>query len=151
MSSRFTRRVRRVRRFFTRRTLATIVLTVAAAGLAVLAAWTVAERTSLDESGPTIGVIPEEMPDGFPFPPGAAVGESSVEGSTATVVLTTSGTLFDAVSGYTIGLVNAGFVVEESAGEGDTWRISFSRGDLRGTIELTPVPIGVESLVTVRQ
>ena len=140
-----------MRRLVSRRTVATLVLTIVAAGLTALAAWTILDRTALDDAGPATGVIPAAMPADFPFPAGAAVGESNVDGSTVTLELTTAGTLIDAVSGYTIGLVNAGFVVEESVGEGATWRISFSRGDLRGTIELTPVPIGVESLVTVRQ
>ncbi len=148
MSSRFTRRLGRLT---ARRRRGTLALLVAAAALTVLAGWTILQHAGTGESGPAVGVIPDEIPDDFPLPPEAAVGESTVEGATVTVELTTSGTLADAVSRYTVGLVSAGFVVEESSAAGEGWRIAFSRGDLRGTIDLAVVAIGVESLVTIRQ
>ena len=34
---------------------------------------------------------------------------------------------------YTVSLVSAGFVVDSSEGDTVSWRIEFSRGELRGT------------------
>lgn len=129
----------------------TIGLAGLAAVLLVLAAWLILDRTALDDGGPVTGVIPAEMPDGFPIPPGAVIGESTVDSdrSLTTVDLTTYGSLIDAVSSHTIGLVNSDYVVYESVSQGDGWVIRFSRLDLRGTIEVSPGADGISSRITV--
>lgn len=134
-----------------RRRWSTVVLIVAAAGLAVAAAFIILDRTTLTDSGAESGVIPEEMPDGFPIPPGASIGAGSVTSDPVTVTLevTTDGAIVDAVSAHTIGLVSAGYVVTESASSGGGWVIRFSRLDLRGSIELAETEAGVLATITV--
>jgi len=97
------------------------------------------------------GVIPETMPEGFPIPAGAAIGETSMDrdAKTTAVDLTTVGNLVSAVSTYTIGLVSSGYIVDHSEGQGNGWVIRFSRQDLRGTIALTPGTDGVDATITI--
>jgi len=97
------------------------------------------------------GVIPETIPEGFPIPAGATIGETSMDrdANTTVVDLTTVGNLVSAVSTYTIGLVSSGYIVDRSEGQGDGWVIRFSRQDLRGTIALTPGPDGVGATITI--
>jgi hypothetical protein len=140
-----------VRRFLRNRGLVTVALTAVAAALLVLAGWVILDRTTTDDHGPATGVIPAEMPDGFPIPAGADIGESTVDPARnqTTLILTTYGSLIDAVSGYSIGLVSSGYVVDESVAEDGGWVIRFSRLDLRGTIVLTTGPAGVASTITI--
>ena len=144
-------RVRSLRRFVENRGVVTIGLTLLASALLAVAAWTILERTTFDDDGPVTGVIPAEMPDGFPIPAGAVIGESTVDPdrNLTTVDLTTYGSLVDAVSTHTIGLVSNGYVVEESIAQGDGWEIRFSRLDMRGTIELRPGADGISSSITI--
>ena len=97
------------------------------------------------------GVIPETMPEGFPIPAGATIGETSMDRDAKTTVvdLATTGNLVSAVSTYTIGLVSSGYIVDQSEEQGDGWVIRFSRQDLRGTIALTPGADGVDAAVTI--
>jgi len=97
------------------------------------------------------GVIPETMPEGFPVPAGATIGETSMDRDAKTTVvdLTTVGSLVSAVSTYTVGLVSSGYIVDQSEEQGDGWVIRFSRQDLRGTIALTPGADGVGAAVTI--
>lgn len=141
-----------MRRFFRNRGFVTVGLSAIAVVLLVVAGWTILDRTALDDSGPATGVIPDEMPDAIPIPRGAVIGESSVDASRqqVTVELTTAGSLVDAVSTHTIGLVSNGYVVNESIAQGEGWLIRFRRLDLRGTIELSPVESGISSVITVR-
>jgi len=144
-------RLRSLRRSLRNRGLVTVGLTIVAAALLALAAWTILERTALDNDGPATGVVPGALPAGFPIPVGAVIGQSTVDDgrNLTTLELSTPGSLIDAVSSHTIGLVSNGYVVSESAAQGDGWVIWFSRLDLRGSIELTPGPDGVSATITV--
>jgi hypothetical protein len=141
---------RRLRRFVGTRSLATIALTAAAVALAGVAGWTILQYASTGDDGPTAGEIPAELPTGFPIPPGAEIGASSVEGLTVTLELTLPGTLGEAVSAHTLGLVSGGYVVDASTADGEGWLIRFSRGDTRGEIALDAGEAGVASVITVR-
>ena len=107
--------------------------------------------TSSDGSEIGSGRIPETMPDDFPIPVGAVIGQTSMDRAARTTVvdLATEGSLISAVSAYTVGLVSSGYVVDQSSGQGDGWIIRFSRQDLRGTIALVPGADGVSATVTV--
>lgn len=144
-------RLRSVGALLRNRGVVTVALTGMAAALLVLAGWIILDRTTLDDDGPVTGVIPAEMPDGFPIPPGAVIGESTVDPARNQIdlALTTSGSLVEAVSGYSIGLVSSGYLVDESASQGDGWIIRFSRLDLRGTIVLTAESGGITSTITI--
>jgi hypothetical protein len=49
---------------------------------------------------------------------------------------------------YTVNLVSAGFVVDFSAGDPlGSWRIEFSRGELRGSIVIQPGGSGLAAVV----
>jgi len=143
--------MRGIRRFLKGKGWVTIALTVVAAGLLALAGWVVLRAASIDDDGTSTGVIPAQLPDGFPVPAGAAIGESTfdAERSLTTLSITTPGSIVDAVSAHTIGLVSNGFVVGESEATGDGWVIRFSRLDMRGTIEVSEGAAGVVSLITV--
>ena len=146
------RRFRDLRRLLGGRRLSTIALIVVAAGLVVIAALTIIDRTALHDGDATTGVVPDEMPDGFPLPVSGVIGANTVDAATYTVTLevTTAGSLVDAISTYTIGLVSSDYVVDRSEARGDGWTISFRRLDLRGTIDLALVDGGVLSLITIR-
>lgn len=146
------RRFRNLRRLQGGRRFSTIALIVVAAGLVVIAALTIIDRTALHDGDTTTGVVPDEMPDGFPLPVSGVIGANTVDATTYTVTLevTTAGSLVDAISTYTIGLVSSDYVVDRSEARGDAWTISFRRLDLRGTIGLAVVDGGVLSLITIR-
>ncbi|MCB2223075.1 MAG: hypothetical protein KQH83_02780 [Actinobacteria bacterium] len=131
----------------------TAALVVVAAGLVVWAGFLILDRTAIDDDGGTGGAIPEELPDDFPIPVGAGVGDPSFDPETGEITLkvVTAGTVVDAVSAHTVGLVSAGYVVETSAASGDGWLIAFNRLNLEGTIEVSGDAGMVTSLVTVRR
>jgi len=122
-----------------------------AVGLALLVSVAACGGTSSDAAVIGSGRIPETMPDGFPIPAGAVIGQTSMDrvAKTTVVDLITQGTLISAVSTYTIGLVSSGYVVDQSLEQGDGWVIRFSRQDLRGTISLAPGADGVGATVTI--
>jgi hypothetical protein len=128
-------------------------LVLVVGGLVVAGVYLIRDRAGLNESGLETGrgELPSSMPAGFPVPPGAAIGDTSVDHDTSTTVveLVTAGSLDDAVSTYTVGLVSGGYVVERSEPEDDRWVIRFSRGDLRGTISLDDSRAGVRALLTI--
>lgn len=144
-------KTRGIRRFLRKRGWVTIALTVAAAALLALAGWVILRAASMDDEGTSTGVIPAQLPEGFPIPPGAVIGEGTfdAERSLTTLSVTTPGSIVDAVSAHTIGLVSNGFVVGQSEAQGDGWVIRFSRLDMRGTIEVSEGTDGIVSLITV--
>ena len=117
----------------------------------LMTAWGCGGDTSPDGVVIGSGVIPETMPEGFPIPAGAVIGETSMDRDAKTTVvdLTTEGSLVSAVSAFTIGLVSSGYIVDQSEEQGDDWVIRFSRQDLRGTIALESGDDGVGATVTV--
>lgn len=146
------RRSRRWQRLLGGRSLSTIALIVVAAGLVVLAAVTILDRTALHGGDRTTGIVPDEIPDGFPIPVSAVIGANTVDADNylVTLELTTTGSLVDAISTHSIDLVSSDYVIDRSEATGDGWTISFSRLDLRGTIVMSPVDGGIRSLITIR-
>lgn len=135
------------------RLLPTVGLLVVVAGLVTAGVLLIRDRTALDQGGVRAGSgeLPSSMPDGFPIPSNALIGETTVDpaASTTTVELTTPGTLVSAVSSYTVGLVSAGYVVDRSEQEGAGWVIRFSDLDLRGTLVLEESGGGIRAVLTI--
>lgn len=96
------------------------------------------------------GELPSQVPDDLPIPPGAVVGSTLVDrvNHRTEFALTLAQEAAAVVQYYTVNLVSAGFVVDSSAGDPlGTWRIEFSRGELRGNILIQPGGPGLTALV----
>ena len=96
------------------------------------------------------GEIPSSVPDDLPVPPGAVVGSTLVDrvNHRTEFALTLAQEADAVVQYYTVNLVSSGFVVDSSAGDPlGTWRIEFSRGELRGDIVIQPGGSGLAAVV----
>jgi hypothetical protein len=121
-----------------------LLLLLAVAVLACVLAACSDEPVTVDE-----GEIPGSVPDDFPVPAGAVIGTTVVdrtshrtefrlnipEGSTRVVRF------------FTLSLVENGYVVDDSAGDGTRWTIEFSRGILRGTVLVEPAGPGAATVL----
>lgn len=86
------------------------------------------------------GVIPDSVPEDFPIPAGAAIGNTLVDriNNKTEFSLTIRSDPTSAVQFFQVGLVNSGYVVESSDGNQTLWEITFSRGqDLTGSVVFT--------------
>jgi hypothetical protein len=96
------------------------------------------------------GEIPSSVPDDLPTPPGAVVGSTLVDrvNHRTEFALTLAQEADAVVQYYTVNLVSSGFVVDSSAGDPlGTWRIEFSRGELRGDIVIRSGGSGLAAVV----
>jgi len=96
------------------------------------------------------GEIPASVPDDLPVPPGAVVGSTMVDrvNHRTEFALTLAQEADAVVQYYTVNLVSSGFVVDSSAGDPlGTWRIEFSRGEVRGDIVIQPGGSGLAAVV----
>lgn len=96
------------------------------------------------------GVLPASVPARFPLPEGAVVGSTLLDRANhrTEAALTVRQESPVVVQYYTVSLVSAGYVVDSSAGDPlGRWRIEFSRGDLRGSIDLQSGGSGVTAFV----
>ncbi len=123
-------------------------------------AWAVALLLAVvacgDSTGDTVvfgeGVIPPAVPDDFPIPADAAIGATLVDtiNSKSEFEFRTATDLEQLVPALSVGLVEAGYVVESSSGDVLTWTISFRRGSLEGSVEMRSLAPGVaQGVVTV--
>jgi hypothetical protein len=96
------------------------------------------------------GEIPDTVPGDFPIPAGAVVGSTMIDrvnNRTEFAVLVRSD-VAALEQFYTVELVGAGYIVERSEGGSvGIWEISFSRGDLVGTIAMTSPGAGTSQAV----
>lgn len=104
---------------------------VVLAALASAAAACGGEEVSFGE-----GDIPSPVPGDFPVPDGAEVGSTLVDrvNNRTEFRLNIPDGAGAVVRFFTVGLVNAGYVVESSEGDAAAWSIHFARETLRGTI-----------------
>ncbi|MFH1329967.1 MAG: hypothetical protein ABIJ48_04855 [Actinomycetota bacterium] len=95
------------------------------------------------------GKIPASVPSGFPVPDGAVVGSTLVDrvNHRTEFALTLRQDATAVVQYYTVSLVSAGYVVDFSEGDTFTWRIEFSRGELRGSLIIQPGGSGLAAAV----
>jgi hypothetical protein len=95
------------------------------------------------------GEIPGSVPAGFPVPDGAVVGSTLVDrvSHRTEFALTLRQEATAVVQYYTVSLVRAGYVVDFSEGDRFSWRIEFSRGELRGSLIVQPGGSGLAAVV----
>lgn len=95
------------------------------------------------------GEIPGSVPSGFPVPDGAVVGSTLVDrvNHRTEFALTLRQEATAVVQYYTVNLVSSGYVVDFSEGDRFTWRIEFSRGEVRGTLVIQPGGSGLAAVV----
>ena len=95
------------------------------------------------------GEIPASIPDDFRVPDGVVVGSSRVDSSNhrSEFAFTRAQEATSVVEFYTVSLVSSGFVVDSSAGDTVSWRIEFSRGELRGGMVIQPGGSGLSAVV----
>ena len=95
------------------------------------------------------GTIPVSVPEGFPVPDGAVVGQTMVDRANhrTQFAFTAPQDATAAVQFYTVNLVSAGFVVTRSQGDPlGTWVIEFSRDGLLGNVVIRSGGPGVAAL-----
>lgn len=82
------------------------------------------------------GEIPGSVPDDFPIPGGAVVGATLVDRASHRTEfrLSVPDDPTRVVRFFTVGLVESGYVVDDSGGDATRWTIEFSRGILRGRV-----------------
>jgi hypothetical protein len=100
------------------------------------------------------GEIPGSVPDDFPFPAGAVVGETLVDRTSHRTEfrLSISEDSTRVVRFFTMGLVENGYVISSSAGDAARWTIEFGRGILRGTVLVEPAgPGAATALVSINR
>lgn len=97
------------------------------------------------------GELPDSLPDDLPIPAGAAVGSTMVDhpASTTEVNLVINTDLTAAVSEFTVGLVNEGYVVDRSQEQAGQWLVEFSRDSLTGRMILIPSGRATQATLTV--
>ena len=89
------------------------------------------------------GELPETIPDGFPLPQGSAVGSTMVVTKTGFTefVVRISAELGITAEYFNQALPQGDFSVDRSEAVDGGWDIEFSKGEAKGTIDLTePVP-----------
>ncbi len=84
------------------------------------------------------GEIPETMPDGFPIPEVAKVGNTltDYDGGKTEVLVIVPAAMDAVVAYYETNLPNAGYTIEASDGNLAEWDISFSDDDVDGMVIL---------------
>lgn len=95
------------------------------------------------------GELPDTIPDGFPLPAGSAVGSTMVVTKTGfTEVIVRIGAELGITAEYfNQSLPQGDFTVDASEATDAGWTISFSKGDARGTIDLTEPVSGISQAV----
>ena len=95
------------------------------------------------------GTIPSAIPDDFPVPNGAVIGSYLVDriNRRSEVELRVPSEVEVVAQFYNLGLVNAGYVVEESASDGRRWTIAFRRDQLQGEVALSLADAGITQAV----
>jgi len=95
------------------------------------------------------GKLPASVPKGFPLPEGAVIGSTLVDrvNHRTEFAFTIRAEAAAVIQYYTLNLVGAGYVANRSEGDTLSWRIEFSRGEVRGTIVIQPGGTGLAAVV----
>jgi len=95
------------------------------------------------------GVIPASVPADFPVPEGAVVGTTLVDrmNHRTEFRLNLAEEATAVIQYYTVSLVSAGYVVDNSEGDITLWSIEFSRDTLRGSVLIQPAGNGLAAVV----
>ena len=116
---------------------------------ALLALLFVAIAACGDSADPTVvfgeGTIPPAIPDDFPVPADAVIGATLIDtvNTKSEFEFRTATDLEALIQNLSLGLVDAGFVVDNSSGNTLQWSLSFRRGSLEGSVELRKVAEGL--------
>ena len=109
-----------------------------------------------DTSGESVvfgeGEIPAAIPDDFPLPPGAVIGPTLVDKINGKSEFEFRASLdFEVlVQFFSVGLVEVGYVIDESSGDLISWGIDFRRGSLEGAVQMRALTPGAsQGVVTV--
>jgi hypothetical protein len=86
------------------------------------------------------GVIPDSVPESFPIPPDAVIGTTLVDkiNNRTEFRMTITSDMETTVRFFQVGLVNQGYVITSSEGNAAEWTMTFSTGELTGSIFTTP-------------
>jgi hypothetical protein len=97
------------------------------------------------------GERPPAIPGDFPIPANAVIGSTMIDRTNhrTEMALQVGSDLEAAVQYFNVGLVSNGYVVGSSHGTATSWTIAFSRGELRGEIDLTTAGATTQVLVAV--
>jgi hypothetical protein len=95
------------------------------------------------------GVIPDSVPDNLPIPDGAVIGTTLVDkiNNRTEFRLTIQSDVTSVIRFFEVGLVNQGYVISSSDGNATEWTITFSDGELHGTVLTTPQAEGIATSV----
>jgi len=82
------------------------------------------------------GTIPESVPDDFPIPSDAVVGTTLVDkiNNRTEFRLSVRSDLTSIVRFFQVGLVNQGYIINSSDGDDVEWTLTFSNGELQGSV-----------------
>jgi len=86
------------------------------------------------------GSIPDSVPSNIPIPDGAVIGTTMVDtiNNRTEFRLTIQADVTSVVRFFEVGLVNQGYVISSSDGTATEWTITFSDGELHGTVLTIP-------------
>ncbi len=128
------------------RRLIVLVALVAALGLVASACGDDEPREAVEFGE---GEVPESMPDSIPIPRGAAIGSTLVDrvNNRTEMSLQVRMGFEELVQFYSVELVGAGYIVQESSGSAASWKILFVDGDLQGDIVFVPAGGGLSRAV----
>jgi len=86
------------------------------------------------------GTIPNSVPADFPIPADSVVGTTLVDkiNNRTEFQLTIVADMTSTVQFFQVGLVNQGYIIDSSEGNSVAWTVTFSNGEIRGEILITP-------------
>lgn len=126
-----------------------VLLVAVISGCGAKAAPTTAAAATGDDIVFGEGEVPATIPDGFPLPTGSVVGSTMVvaESGLTEFVVRDAIEQSTMVEFFDVNLPNAGLAVDASGADGDGWRIEFSDGAAKGTIDITTAAPAVSQAV----
>lgn len=95
------------------------------------------------------GTVPEAFPSDFPIPLDSVIGSTLVDtvNNRSEFRVTTTADRTSVIQFFEVGLVNRGYVINSSDGNSSEWTITFSNGELKGTILAIPQGAGITAAV----
>lgn len=97
------------------------------------------------------GEVPATFPDDFPIPGNSVIGLTLIDppNHKSEMNLNAASDFVTTVQFFTLSLVSAGYVLETSYGDENRWEIGFRRGELAGTVVVTPQGTASQVAVTI--
>ncbi|WKZ83346.1 MAG: hypothetical protein QY307_03650 [Acidimicrobiia bacterium] len=97
------------------------------------------------------GEVPATFPDDFPIPGNSVIGLTLIDppNHKSEMNLSTGSDFVTTVQFFTLSLVSAGYVLESSYGDELRWEIGFRRGEVVGTVVVSPQGTASQVAVTI--